>query len=296
MSGYLRRLVQRTLQSTPEIRSTARLPFAPLSARDTRESILEDISEEPFAPRETMREAQPNPVFGSNNVDALPGAPDKLISEPDRLLSISHSKSIKDQQSRPAVKPVSEQEGAEHHPQERAQSSNSQFETINQLSNKNYVPKKTNEPPENSLLNQFTNFKLRIAGAQPTSKQPNASDSPTLTRGVRTVDNDFEPLVNIAAQIDVDVERQPVSWAADRKAPEYVSSTEPPRKPSARLRNQPMENREPKTIENNEVHVTIGRIEITAVHTPQPTKPAPSSAKKPMSLDDYLAKRNGTPL
>lgn len=43
--------------------------------------------------------------------------------------------------------------------------------------------------------------------------------------------------------------------------------------------------------ETTEVHVSIGRIEITAMHeTPAPRRPAPH-ANKPMSLDEYLAKR-----
>lgn len=42
-----------------------------------------------------------------------------------------------------------------------------------------------------------------------------------------------------------------------------------------------------------EVHVTIGRIEVTAVHAPPSPKRVPAPGKKPMSLDDYLAKRNG---
>lgn len=43
--------------------------------------------------------------------------------------------------------------------------------------------------------------------------------------------------------------------------------------------------------ETTEVHVSIGRIEITAMHeTPAPRRPAPQ-ANKPMSLDEYLAKR-----
>jgi hypothetical protein len=39
------------------------------------------------------------------------------------------------------------------------------------------------------------------------------------------------------------------------------------------------------------VHVTIGRIEITAVHAP-PAKPKPAPVRQPRSLDEYLAQRN----
>jgi len=44
-----------------------------------------------------------------------------------------------------------------------------------------------------------------------------------------------------------------------------------------------------------EVHVSIGRIEIAAVHeAPAPRRPA-APARQPMSLEDYLAKRQGRP-
>lgn len=51
----------------------------------------------------------------------------------------------------------------------------------------------------------------------------------------------------------------------------------------------------PAVEETTEVHVSIGRIEITAVHEAPPTRPAPRSGKgnKPMSLDEYLARRRG---
>ncbi|WP_416138187.1 hypothetical protein ACM26W_17155 [Halomonas sp. HK25] len=42
-----------------------------------------------------------------------------------------------------------------------------------------------------------------------------------------------------------------------------------------------------------EVHVHIGRIEVTAVPTPTPAKPPAARGRKPMSLDEYLARRAG---
>lgn len=45
--------------------------------------------------------------------------------------------------------------------------------------------------------------------------------------------------------------------------------------------------------EATEVHVSIGRIEVTAVHEPAPAKAAAPRRTAPMSLDDYLAKRHG---
>ena len=45
--------------------------------------------------------------------------------------------------------------------------------------------------------------------------------------------------------------------------------------------------------ETTEVHVHIGRIEMTAVHEPAPLKPAAARRPAPTSLDEYLAKRHG---
>lgn len=41
----------------------------------------------------------------------------------------------------------------------------------------------------------------------------------------------------------------------------------------------------------NEVHVHIGRIEVTALQNDAAPKPKPRAARQPMSLDDYLARR-----
>ena len=46
--------------------------------------------------------------------------------------------------------------------------------------------------------------------------------------------------------------------------------------------------------ETTEVHVSIGRIEVTAVHEAAPPKRAERPAPKPVSLDEYLSKRQGS--
>ncbi len=43
--------------------------------------------------------------------------------------------------------------------------------------------------------------------------------------------------------------------------------------------------------EPTEVHVTIGRIEVTAVHMPATPNPKPADRARAMSLDEYLAQR-----
>ena len=45
--------------------------------------------------------------------------------------------------------------------------------------------------------------------------------------------------------------------------------------------------------ETTEVHVTIGRIEVTAVQEAPTQKPAPRRRPAPMSLDEYIAGRQG---
>lgn len=45
--------------------------------------------------------------------------------------------------------------------------------------------------------------------------------------------------------------------------------------------------------ETTEVHVTIGRIEVTAVQEAEAQKPAPRRRPAPMSLDEYIARRQG---
>ena len=249
MSGYLRRLIQRSLQATPEIRPTARLPFAPISTRDKRESILEDIGAVQIAPRETTRDARSDPVVDSNQVGDLSESPDKLIFAPDRPQSLDYYKTTADRHFRAVVQAVSEPEGYERNSQEHP---------------------------------------------RPVLTQSEAPDSLSPAPYVREVGDDFAPLVRTAAQIDEVVESHPGARAADKTAAEYTTSPAPPRMPSARVRSQPMRYLDTKATQTTEVHVTIGRIEITAVHAPQPVKPSPLPAKKPVSLDEYLAKRNGS--
>ncbi|HEF4760892.1 TPA: hypothetical protein SAN82_003339 [Pseudomonas putida] len=43
----------------------------------------------------------------------------------------------------------------------------------------------------------------------------------------------------------------------------------------------------------DEVHVHIGRIEVTALHEAAPAKPPPRTPQPSLSLDDYLARRKG---
>ena len=55
----------------------------------------------------------------------------------------------------------------------------------------------------------------------------------------------------------------------------------------------PAGNRAATLEETTEVHVSIGRIEVTAVHEAPPPKRVGPRRPAPMSLDDYLSKRQG---
>ena len=50
----------------------------------------------------------------------------------------------------------------------------------------------------------------------------------------------------------------------------------------------------PAAGEPTEVHVHIGRIEVTALQQPSAPRKTPRSGRTPMSLDDYLARRKGS--
>ena len=52
--------------------------------------------------------------------------------------------------------------------------------------------------------------------------------------------------------------------------------------------------RQSRVEETTEVHVSIGRIEVTAVHEAAPPKRAERPAPKPVSLDEYLSKHQGS--
>lgn len=83
------------------------------------------------------------------------------------------------------------------------------------------------------------------------------------------------------------------------RAPALPMTLEPllPTRPVAPTWHQPADvaparpSADPLVDETTEVHVSIGRIEVTAVHEAPPRKRAAARAKTPMSLDEYLSRR-----
>ncbi|MGK2914864.1 MAG: hypothetical protein ACSLE5_10530 [Porticoccaceae bacterium] len=84
----------------------------------------------------------------------------------------------------------------------------------------------------------------------------------------------------------------PVSAHAPNAARSAMPATMPVRDP-ARATDPYVGGRRdaPAASETTEIHVSIGRIEVTAVSAPDPPKHKPAAGPKAMSLDDYLSKR-----
>lgn len=107
-----------------------------------------------------------------------------------------------------------------------------------------------------------------------------------------------------AGQPQMTVSRpNPLPWtdaqsASPRLPAPLLAASRPPLSPES-ARPAPPPPGSPQTAraslpEPNEVHVHIGRIEVTAVHESQPPKRAAAPPRRqPLSLDDYLAKRRG---
>ena len=97
-------------------------------------------------------------------------------------------------------------------------------------------------------------------------------------------------------QTDHRVALHPVQAAIARIEP-LLPPTQPVRTPHAPTASARIDNQGRLSAgsieETTEVHISIGRIEVTAVHEPAPAKPAAARRNAPMSLDDYLAKRHG---
>jgi hypothetical protein len=93
---------------------------------------------------------------------------------------------------------------------------------------------------------------------------------------------------------------KPMPWRPERTEPtRLMPAAEPSQTPAAGLSaaRAPAWAAHPpaqavKTEEPTEVHVHIGRIDVTAVHEAAPSRRRPAGAPSPMSLDAYLARRS----
>jgi hypothetical protein len=136
--------------------------------------------------------------------------------------------------------------------------------------------------------------------SEPSETQPSSQErqSPSVLQVARSVrpsldetgsrrDDVFVPLVK-AGEPSNQIAPVPVVSFRNRTSP-FPGELERPR-PVSRIMGRRLP--EPPGAEPNEVHVTIGRIEITAIHAPPLPKAAPPPVRKPTPLDEHLAERN----
>lgn len=140
-------------------------------------------------------------------------------------------------------------------------------------------------------------LKPHIAAAHQTiesDRQANHSDA-NLQR-IASASFDSEREFNLEASVSSDEFRLMPSPSRGAATP-YPSTAVPqamdiPRDAQAQTVNLSLPGRQNlQSAEPTEVHVSIGRIEVTAVQAPAPTRRVPAPERKAMSLDEYLAKR-----
>ena len=319
MTGYLGRLATRTLRTTPNVRSALSMPFATLPSLEEEEGREWD---RPVA----LEEATPN--FDSAGHDGVRGV-DSTFDIKDDLaglptvpaknmgvdgLSRRSEDSSGDLQSRS----VSEERFGEHLP----------FVAPSSSANPPNERTDTPTPRVSAFADQPTAEPLLVAkGPLEQSPRANATKTP---RPTSSLEHPAERIAWVSDSTEggllpnsesprrapefrehrsaSPIESSAVHGADDPMVNRVLKpSTEEPRllvtprrgsTPEAHSvqvnvgipgRRQGLDKR--PSAEPTEVHVTIGRIEVTAVHAPSAPKRAPEPTKKLMSLDEYLANR-----
>ncbi|SJM90038.1 hypothetical protein CRENPOLYSF2_1430010 [Crenothrix polyspora] len=146
--------------------------------------------------------------------------------------------------------------------------------------------------PIPSLVSETENVSVKSNPGQQSkleqTKQVPVNNESSLHGNAREIDREFSPLVSPVAQADI--------FAPLSTRPTIDKGSTGSIKPRPIVTKDQLGNGisfKESASESNEVHVTIGRIEITAVHAQTPSKPASTPVRKTLSLDEYLAKRDG---
>jgi hypothetical protein len=141
-------------------------------------------------------------------------------------------------------------------------------------------------------MSPSSSIKTRLQQPEPSAKNTAAGESSVWDEGIKT----HSQLNNLITK----------SIAKDRPYPTPSDSATPPpllplkntAHPSALNPGAVAQRGEPRGAawqsqveETTEVHVRIGRIEVTAVHEAPPPKRQTQATAKPMTLDEYLARR-----
>lgn len=278
MNGPLRRMARQITDSTIQrVHPMTRLPFAP--APEPAPSTLTDTPlPEPYPtqPNEHSTESQPQPSR-SPAPDREP-APQRRADEADAVSTAAPAT--------PGLSTQPNQEIAATEP-ETAPNSTVPRTRIDASASPASAPP---EPAFESLLRP----------AQTTSH----SHTATSERARHPARNDSAP--PLVASPCSPGELQATRWPAPASAetlpapliPEHLSApgeTTPPRTPGSQAQGKGHSTTPEPTAEPDEIHIHIGRIEVTAMQDiPAPRPRHRQKGQQPMSLDDYLARRESS--
>lgn len=300
MSGYLRRLVSRSLRTTPTIRSELSLPFATLPSFDDTTDIQNTSHAESGTALEhsASRNHISSPENHFSNLQEDKSRSDVIdATVPDDLVGL-HRK--------PRVDLGHKSPLASDDPISKESFSN---ETKWQISVNN-----VHSDPDifQEQTPRLTKQSVQLKASIQSRKLPNDSAENKSVAG----DTSINPETNNAAVTSLVEDTFPfsedTSWQrqASQAKVERSAYREPPPRLVDRSTAETQNPRQQSSIsaydkrklgnnvsykqtheEPTEVHVTIGRIEVTAVHAPPAAKRQSEPVNKLMSLDEYLANR-----
>lgn len=257
MSGPLRRLAAELAGATPQrIRAISRLPYMPAP-----ELLPVDI-ENPSAP------AGPPPL--APQTLQPPGVAPPIGDNPA---------------SRSPVPPTTDRPSDDTRPQVTVGTAD------------DYATASSASSPATSAYRGDTRDSAAAAAHEPTAPGAAAWPQPVMPpvspaeRG-HTIQDQALPL-HRPDTADEESFPPPQPIIAGMVAPRPPAGIDPARVEQVRPRGYPLRRDTPPASVDSEVHVHIGRIEVTAVrdHPPSPQKSTRGSGRKPMSLDEYLARR-----
>jgi hypothetical protein len=257
MNGLLHRLAARATGTTAQVRSDARLPFGGIEPRG---SGLLDAGDEQGAASDVRAEvSNVSTASAQLHEEAQSRAPALLIEPSLHGLQVRRADAAPHavQSARGDVQPIQPNAGP---PAERSVS-------------QNYPPPLADRVPAEASR------AIRLDPATGRETDFRAVAVPALDApddGTARFTGDPSLLMPLADSRRSAV--SPITGNAPTRRPAEASS-------SVRA----IANDEP-----NEVHIHIGRIDVTAMHEPAPSRRRPAPTASPMSLDTYFAKRGRT--
>jgi hypothetical protein len=273
MSDFLTRLAQRQLGHLPVIEPRVPALYAPvveeaaarMTINDTERRPLPRVEEEPVVRTKTSGKQEP-----SSEPDMRRGpSTEEPVVGPEPLIR-KDPMEIDPEAARKQV--VGPERPIRNDPMENAPEAPPEPGRIT----RNELPPKDIPHP----------VPLRPRAKGPSNDRPPAEAPPSVARGSSSVDE--PPIVSPRKVALVSPGRSPDGMALERRRPSEhpiaPRSLVTPRQAAVYLRQDTPDAAEPP------VHVTIGRIEVTAVSAaPAPKRTPPRSPS--MSLDEYLARR-----